>query len=99
MTGVFLFNITMPVTLVMVSNMIAGEAGNGLRADMLALIAGGTTGIHGIRDQLDNPVFIVLVIVTSAAVLYYSLIRYRRESGIFSTKPEVIAASREVSEP
>ncbi len=100
MTGVFLFNITMPVTLVMVSNLMPGKPGTAFGLTCLALIAGALPGFTEFKTSLDNPVFIVLVVAVSAAVLYYSLTRYRHEIGLYPvTGPESADGLREVSEP
>ncbi len=98
MTGVFLFNITMPVTLVMVSNLMPGKPGTAFGLTCLALIAGALPGFTEFKSSLGLPVFIVIVIVVSAALLYYSLTKYRREKGLYPVgAPVPTDVSREVS--
>ena len=89
--GMFLFNITMPVTLTMVSNMLPGRPGVAFGLTCAALVLGTLPAFTQLQTGLNNWVVIDIVIVISALALYFGLRYYHRaqkenelETGILS---------------
>lgn len=89
--GMFLFNITMPVTLTMVSNMLTGRPGVAFGLTCAALVLGTLPAFTQLQTGLNNWVVIDTVIVISALALYFGLRYYHRaqkenelETGILS---------------
>jgi MFS transporter, FSR family, fosmidomycin resistance protein len=78
MAGIFLFNITMPVTLAMVSNMIPGKPGFAFGLACLALVLGAVLAFTELKFRLNNSIFIITIISVSAIVLYFGLHYYHR---------------------
>lgn len=74
--GVFFFNLTMPVTLVAVSNMLPCRAGFAFGLTTLALIAGALPGFTSFKTVLYNSWIILFIVLTSAFVLYKGLSLY-----------------------
>ncbi len=78
MLGVFLFNITMPVTLTMVSNMLPGRPGTSFGLTCAALVLGTLPAFSQLRASLGATALIDTVIAVSAVALFISLQYYRR---------------------
>lgn len=71
--GVFLFNLTMPVTLVAVANMLPGRAGFAFGLTALALIAGSLPVFAGVKATLYPLWVMCAVVLVSALILYKGL--------------------------
>jgi FSR family fosmidomycin resistance protein-like MFS transporter len=76
--GMFLFNITMPVTLTMVSNLLPGKPGMAFGLTCAALLLGTLPAFSTLQPSLNNMVFIDIAIVISALSLFVSLRYYYR---------------------
>lgn len=74
--GMFLFNITMPITLVAISNIMPGRPGFAFGVTCLALILGALPSFFPIKEVLSNDWFIFVVISISAIALYFGLRLY-----------------------
>lgn len=71
--GMFLFNITMPITLVTISNILPGRPGFAFGLNCLALILGAFPAFFSIKQVLANNWFILSIIVVSALAFHYAL--------------------------
>ena len=71
--GMFLFNITMPITLVAISNILPGRPGFAFGLTCLALILGALPAFSGLKHVLGGKLFIFTIIVISSLALYYAL--------------------------
>lgn len=71
--GMFLFNITMPITLVTLSNILPGRPGFAFGLTCLALLLGSFPSFFIINGALSNSYFIFSVIIISAISLYFGL--------------------------
>jgi FSR family fosmidomycin resistance protein-like MFS transporter len=76
MMGMFLFNITMPVTLTVVANMVPGKPGTAFGLTCAALVLGTLPAFSTLQPGLSSPVFIIIVILISALALYSGLRYY-----------------------
>jgi FSR family fosmidomycin resistance protein-like MFS transporter len=76
--GVFLFNLSMPVTLVGVAGMLPGKAGFAFGLTTLALIAGAFPTFTPLRALTGQNLFICATILVSVAALYGGLRLYDR---------------------
>ena len=76
--GMFLFNITMPVTLTMTSNILPGRPGMAFGLTCMALVLGTLPAFSEFNTGLGNPVFIGIVIAVSAVTLWLALRYYYR---------------------
>ena len=74
--GMFLFNITMPITLVVISNILPGRPSFAFGLTTLALIIGAAPAFFSIKQALGNNYFIFGIIIISAFVLYFGLKKY-----------------------
>ncbi|XUW99886.1 MAG: hypothetical protein TUN42_08305 [Dehalogenimonas sp.] len=74
--GVFLFNVTMPVTLAFVSNRLPGRPGFAFGLTCLALIIGALPTFIEFRPSLNNPAFLVISTISSVVALYFGLRRF-----------------------
>jgi FSR family fosmidomycin resistance protein-like MFS transporter len=74
--GMFLFNITMPITLVAISNILPGLPGFAFGLTCLALIFGMIPAFFSIKQVLANNWFIFSIIVISALALFSGLYLY-----------------------
>jgi len=74
--GMFLFNITMPITLVAISNILPGRPGFAFGLTCLALIFGMIPAFFSIKQVLANNWFIFSIIIISAAALFSGLYLY-----------------------
>ncbi len=71
--GIFLFNITMPITLTALSNNLKNNYGFAFGLTALALILGFFLGISNIKWLFADKWIIFLIILFSSAILYLSL--------------------------
>jgi len=71
--GMFLFNITMPVTLVALSNILPGRPAFAFGLTCLALIMGSFPVFTGTKLFFSNPILISVIIFTSATALFGGL--------------------------
>lgn len=74
--GMFLFNITMPVTLVAISNILPGRPGFAFGLTCLALILGSLPVFGSLKQLLGGQLFIFSIILVSSLALYYGLQKY-----------------------
>lgn len=74
--GMFLFNITMPITLVAISNILPGRPGLAFGITCLALILGAFPAFFPIKMIFASSWIIISVIIISALALYYALKMY-----------------------
>lgn len=72
-TGMFLFNMTMPVTLVALSNILPGRPAFAFGLTCLALILGAFPVFTGLKPIFNNSATILAVIFISTAALYSGL--------------------------
>jgi FSR family fosmidomycin resistance protein-like MFS transporter len=75
--GAFCFNLTMPVTLTAIANMLPGRAGFAFGLTTLALIVGALPAFTGLKPMLGQPWAIMAAIAISVVVLYAGLKLYR----------------------
>lgn len=71
--GMFLFNMTMPITLVLISNTLPRNPGFSFGLTTLALIFGAIPAFLPLRNKLNNPFVIFMTISISAFLLYFAL--------------------------
>lgn len=78
--GVFLFNLTMPVTLVVVSNMFPGRAGYAFGLTTLALIIGSFPSFTGLRSVIssNNRWMVMGTVLIMTCLLYWGLSLYEK---------------------
>ena len=74
--GVFFFNLTMPITLTAISNMLPGRAGFAFGLTTLALIIGALPTFTGLKTIMNNQLFVLSIIIISATALYLGLKLY-----------------------
>ncbi|OIO45442.1 MAG: hypothetical protein AUJ25_02065 [Parcubacteria group bacterium CG1_02_37_13] len=74
--GMFLFNITMPITLVAISNILPGRPGFAFGLTTLALIIGAMLTYTKLKVFLGTQWFLFAIIIISALSLYFGLQRY-----------------------
>ncbi|MCX6761400.1 MAG: hypothetical protein NTY33_00930 [Candidatus Moranbacteria bacterium] len=74
--GMFLFNITMPITLVAISNILPGRPGFAFGLTCLALIIGALPAFSGLKQFLCGQLFVFAIILVSSLALYYGLRKY-----------------------
>jgi FSR family fosmidomycin resistance protein-like MFS transporter len=74
--GTFLFNLSMPVTLVGLAGMLPGKAGFAFGLTTLALIAGALPAFTPLKTLTGGQVFIFATIIISVAALYGGLRLY-----------------------
>jgi len=76
--GTFLFNLSMPVTLVCMAEMLPGKSGFAFGLTALALIAGALPAFLPLHALTGAPGFIFTTILVSIAALFFGLRLYRR---------------------
>ena len=76
--GTFLFNLSMPVTLVCLAGMLPGKSGFVFGLTALALIIGALPAFMPFHALTGEPGFIFIAILVSAAALYGGLRLYHR---------------------
>jgi FSR family fosmidomycin resistance protein-like MFS transporter len=74
--GMFLFNITMPVTLVAISNTLSGKPGFAFGLTTLALIFGALPIFTPLKNTLNTNIIIFTTIILSSVILYFGLKLY-----------------------
>jgi MFS transporter, FSR family, fosmidomycin resistance protein len=74
--GMFLFNITMPVTLVSISNILPGRPGFAFGLTCLALLIGVLPAFSELKHFLGGPTIIFIIIFVSVIALYSGLRKY-----------------------
>ena len=74
--GMFLFNITMPLTLVIISNILPGRPGFAFGLTCLALIMGALPVFTELKHFFGTPWIVFFSITISILSLYYGLRRY-----------------------
>jgi len=72
--GIFLFNITMPITLIVMSNSLPGRPGFAFGLTCLALIFGALPTFTNLGNALGNSWIIISMITISALSIYYGLV-------------------------
>ena len=81
--GFFLFNMTMPITLVAIFNLLPGRAGLAFGLTTFALLIGFILSITKVKDLFSEQGVIFIVIIISAGVLYQGLKFYNLRVGAF----------------
>ena len=76
--GTFLFNLTMPVTLVAISNLLPGKPGFSFGLTTFALAAGALPGFFRYKNFLSGGPVILILILLSAVILFIGLRLYER---------------------
>lgn len=71
--GMFLFQMTMPITLSAISNLLPGRPGFSFGLTCLALILGALPSFFGFKDILGNQWIILLMIICSAVTIFAAL--------------------------
>jgi MFS transporter, FSR family, fosmidomycin resistance protein len=74
--GMFLFNLSMPVTLVAISNLLPGRPGFSFGLTCLALIIGTLPAFSSLKQFLGGQLFIFAIILVSVIALYCGLRKY-----------------------
>jgi FSR family fosmidomycin resistance protein-like MFS transporter len=77
--GMFLFNFTMPITLVAISNTLPGRPGFSFGLTTLALVIGVLPAYAGAGSFLSQSPSVFAIIISSAVVLYYALLLYSKK--------------------
>ena len=80
--GIFCFNITMPVTLVIISNILPGRPAFAFGITSLALAVGALPAFSGFASSFGNERAIFVAIIVSCLALYYGLRMYSKYSTI-----------------
>ena len=78
MTGIFLFNLTMPVTLVAISNLLPGRPGFSFGLTTCALVAGSLPTFFSYKLFLSKDQVILILILISTIILFTALKLYNR---------------------
>jgi FSR family fosmidomycin resistance protein-like MFS transporter len=78
MAGIFLFNMSMPVTLVGLAGVLPGNAGFAFGLTTLALIVGALPTFTPLRTFTGQQIFVFVTIIISLAALYFGLRLYDR---------------------
>lgn len=81
-TGIFMFNLTMPVTLVAVSRMFPGYTGFAFGLTTLGLITGAIPAFTSLKPAFAGELTIFAVIMVSALMLYIGLKLYLRGDNV-----------------
>jgi FSR family fosmidomycin resistance protein-like MFS transporter len=76
--GMFLYNLTMPVTLVAVSNLLPGKPGFSFGLTTFALMAGALPSFFNFKDFLSRSPVIFFLVVISAVFLFSGLRLYNQ---------------------
>lgn len=77
--GMFLFNFTMPITLVAISNTLPGRPGFSFGLTTLALVIGALPTYAGAGSFLSQSPSVFAIIISSAVILYYALFLYSKK--------------------
>jgi FSR family fosmidomycin resistance protein-like MFS transporter len=84
--GMFLFSITMPITLVAISNMLPGRPGFSFGLTCLALIAGALLAFTEFKFIFGNELAILTIILVSMAALFYGLLLFFKSFSFRNSK-------------
>jgi FSR family fosmidomycin resistance protein-like MFS transporter len=87
--GMFLFNINMPVTLAMMSNVIPGKPGTAFGLTCLALVLGTLPSFTALQPKIGNILVIDIMVLIAAVVLYFSLHFYNKIQPANKLKTEI----------
>ena len=79
--GLFLFNMTMPVTLVTISNVLPGMEGFAFGLSTLAIISGSFPMFTGLKYVFYNKGVILAAVLVCAGLVYFGLRLYFKASG------------------
>jgi len=71
--GIFLFNLSMPITLICVAEMLPGMNGFAFGLTALALIIGALPTFTTLHEFMNRPVFIFISVLVSIAALFAAL--------------------------
>ncbi|HEY9060400.1 MAG TPA: hypothetical protein VIO64_07855 [Pseudobacteroides sp.] len=71
--GVLLFNMTMPVTLVVVSDILPGKPGFAFGLTAFSLLIGAFPTFTPMRSMLYNQWIILIIVLMAALMLYWAL--------------------------
>ncbi len=71
--GIFLFNLSMPITLICVAEMLPGMNGFAFGLTALALIIGALPTFTSLHEFMNQPVFIFIAVLVSIAALFAAL--------------------------
>jgi MFS transporter, FSR family, fosmidomycin resistance protein len=82
LAGMFLFNITMPVTLVAISNLLPGRPGFSFGLTTLALVIGSLITYSNYKSLLTNNTNILILTLLSALILFAGLNLYYKRKNI-----------------
>ncbi len=92
--GIFLFNLSMPITLAGVAGMLPAHNGFAFGLTTLALIIGAGPAFTPLRGTINQPVIIFLTILVSIAALYGGLRLYVDHFGDIIPSPSARRAFR-----
>jgi hypothetical protein len=76
--GIFLFNMTMPVTLVAISNLLPGRSGFSFGLTTFALVAGALPTFFKYKNYISVSTVTFTLITISAIILFLGLKLYKR---------------------
>lgn len=76
--GLFFFNLTMPVSLVAISNLLPGRPGFSFGLTTFAMIAGALPTFFRTKSFLSNSPVILFLIILSTIILFIGLKRYNQ---------------------
>jgi FSR family fosmidomycin resistance protein-like MFS transporter len=82
MIGMFLFNMTMPITMVAIANILPGKPGFAFGLNCLALIIGALPFFYKFIQVSAIQPYILYVIIFSAISVFIGLKLYFKESNI-----------------
>lgn len=82
MLGVFLFNLSMPITLTCLAGMLPGKSGFAFGLSALALILGALPTFTPLASRGGQPAFIVGAILLSTSALFTALHLFHRHYGM-----------------
>lgn len=77
--GIFIFNFTMPITLVAISNLLPGRPGISFGLTTFALIIGASPTFFHYKSLISQPNILLFLILFSALVIFISLKFYYKE--------------------
>jgi hypothetical protein len=80
--GIFLFNFTMPITLVAISNLLPGKPGFSFGITTFALITGAFPTFFHYKEIIFQPVIIMLLTILSAFMVFVGLKLYSRKNKV-----------------
>jgi FSR family fosmidomycin resistance protein-like MFS transporter len=74
--GALFFNLTMPITLVAISNSLPGRAGFAFGLTTLALLVGTLLTFVGFKTTINTPINIISILIISAIAVFIGLKLY-----------------------